>query len=217
VADIFQEVDEEVRRERLKKLWDRYGNYVIAAAAIVVAAVAGWRGWDYWQSKRAGELGAQFDAALTLSEQGKHAEAEAAFSRVAADATAGYRVLARLQEAAERAHSDRRAAVAAYDALAADTSIVRPLRDLAGVRAGFLLVDTASLAEMTQRLEPLAVPDGPFRHSARELLALSAYRVGDAAAAKRWFDAITTDAEAPQGLRARIEVLRTLSGTDGKG
>ena len=40
VSDIFHEVDEEVRREQLKKLWDRYGNYVVAAAFLLVAAVA---------------------------------------------------------------------------------------------------------------------------------------------------------------------------------
>jgi hypothetical protein len=217
VSDIFQEVDEEVRREQLKKLWDRYGNYVVAVVVLIVAGVAAWRGWDHWQAKRAAEVGAQFDAALLLSEQGKNAEAEAIFARVAAEGTASYRVLARLQEASQLGRRDPKAAVAAYDALAADTSAPRMLRDLAGVRAALLLVDSAALGEMTQRLEPLATADGPFRYTAREVLALSAYRAGDAAASKRWFDAITTDAEAPQGLRARIEVLRTLSGADRKG
>ena len=36
VSDIFHEVDEEVRREQLKKLWDRYGIYLIALAVLVV-------------------------------------------------------------------------------------------------------------------------------------------------------------------------------------
>src|SRR5436305_1144715 len=43
VSDIFHEVDEEVRREQLKKLWERYGNLLIAACVLVVLATAGWR------------------------------------------------------------------------------------------------------------------------------------------------------------------------------
>jgi hypothetical protein len=217
VSDIFNEVDEEVRREQLKKLWDRYGGFAIALLVLFVVSIAAWRGWDYWQAKRAAEIGAQFDAALTMSEEGKHAEAETAFAVVADTGTAGYRMLARLQEASALAQRDVKAGVAAYDALAADTSVPQPVRELAGVRAGLLLVDTASLAEMTQRLEPLAAPNGVYRHTARELLALAAYRAGDVAAEKRWFEVIVADPEAPQGLRSRIEVLRTLSGTDAKG
>ena len=53
MADIFQEVDEEVRREQLKKLWDRYGIVVIAAAVLIIAGVAGYRGYQYWLAKQA--------------------------------------------------------------------------------------------------------------------------------------------------------------------
>ncbi len=96
VADIFQEVDEEVRREQLKKLWERYGNLLIAACVLIVAGVGGWRGYEYWQAKKAGETGTAFEQAVTLAEAGKHKEAEAAFAKIAADGTAGYRVIARL-------------------------------------------------------------------------------------------------------------------------
>ena len=95
-------------------------------------------------------------------------------------------------------------------------SLDRTLRDLAAVREGMILVDTAPLAELTGKLEPLTTADRPFRHTARELLALSAWRNGDAAAAKRWLDLIATDAETPAGTRARMEVLMTLSNDKAK-
>ncbi|MGA7040123.1 MAG: tetratricopeptide repeat protein, partial [Pseudolabrys sp.] len=62
MADIFHEVDEEVRREQLKKLWDRYSLYLIAAAILIVAAIAAWRGYEYWVAKRAATAGAAFEA-----------------------------------------------------------------------------------------------------------------------------------------------------------
>jgi len=216
VADIFHEVDEEVRREQLKKLWDRYSIYLIAAAVLVVAGIAGWRGYEYWMAKRAAAAGAAFEAAIVLNEQAKYADAEVAFAKVAADAPEGYRVLARMRAAGALAQIKPADAIKAYDELAADASLGATWQDLAAVRAGMLLVDTASLADMRKRLDPLAEPTRSFRHTARELLALSAWRNHDLAAAKRYLEMIATDAESPIGTRARADVLSGLIAAEGK-
>jgi len=216
VADIFHEVDEEVRRERLQKLWERYNIYIIALAILIVAAIGAWRGYDYWQAKKAAAAGAAFESALSLSEAGKHAEAEAAFAKIAAEAPAGYRILARLRAAAELAQTKPADAVKAYDELAADASLGTTLQDLAAVRSGMLMVDSASLADMRRRLDSVAEPGHTFRHSARELLALSAWRNHDFTAARRYIDMIAADGETPPGTRARAEVLSALIAADGK-
>lgn len=217
MSDIFQEVDEEVRRERLQKLWEKYSIFIIAGAVLIVASIGGWRGYEYWQTKKAGEAGAAFEAAVDLSTAGKHAEAEAAFAKIAADAPAGYRALAKLRAAAELAQTDSKKALEAYDALANDSSLDQTLRDLAAVRAGMLLVDSAPLAEMQRRLQALTEPARPFRHSARELIALSAWRNGDAATAKKYIDMIAADQETPPGTRTRAEILSALLAGAGKG
>jgi hypothetical protein len=216
VSDIFNEVDEEVRRDQLKKLWERWGNYIVAAAVLVVLAVGAWRGYQYWELRKAVEAGAAFDAAMQLADAGKHNEAEEAFAKLATNSTAGYRMLARLRQAAEIAERDPKAAIAEYDAIAAAAAGQPLIAELAQVRAGYLLVDTAPLAEITRRLEPLAQPSGTFRHSAREILALSAWRNGDVATAKRWADAAKADPEAPTGVRTRADVLSALLPEAGK-
>ncbi len=217
MADIFQEVDEEVRRERLQKLWQQYGNYVIALCIVIVAAVGGWRGYEYWQTKKAGEAGAAFESAVLLAESGKHAEADAAFAKLATQGTAGYRLLARLREAAELAQTDKKAAVAAYDGIVTDNSAGHVLQDLAAVRAALLLVDTAPYSEIRTRLEVLAAPDRTFHRTAREILALSAWKAGDTTAARQWADMILTDPLTPASTRARAEVLTELIAANGKG
>jgi hypothetical protein len=217
VTDIFQEVDEEVRREQLKKLWQQYGNYLVAACILIVAGVAAWRGYQWWEAKQAAQAGAAFEQAVAFAEAGKHQEAEAAFAKLASDGTAGYRVLARLREAAQLASTDNKAAVSAYDQIAADNSAGQVMQDLAAVRAGFLLVDTAPYAELQSRLEPLTAGDRTFRHSARELLALSAWKSGDMAAARQWTDMIMTDPLTPSGTRSRAQVLSELIAASGKG
>ena len=216
MSDIFQEVDEEVRREQFKKLWQRYQNYVFAAAVLIVLAVAGWRAYDWWETKKAAEAGAAFEAAITLSDQGKHAEAEAAFAKIAEDSATTYRTLALVRGAAELAQTDPKAAVAAYDKISANSSVVPALRDLAGLRAGALLIDSGAFADARQRLEPLIGADHTFRHTARELLALAAWRAGDMAAAKRWIEMISTDPGSPPDERNRMEMLNALMASEGK-
>jgi hypothetical protein len=216
LADIFHEVDEEVRRERLQKLWDRYSVHIIALAVLIVAAIGAWRGYEWWVAKQAAAAGAKFEAALTLSEQGKHAEAEAAFAKIAAEAPAGYRVLARFRAAAGLAATKPADAVKAYDDIANDASLSTTLRDLASLRAGMLLADSAPLSEMKKRLGPVAAPGRSFRASARELLALSAWHNHDFTAARHYIDMMATDAETPPGARARAEVLSALIAASGK-
>jgi hypothetical protein len=153
---------------------------------------------------------------VTLSEQGKHAEAQAAFAKVASQAPEGYRVLARFRAASELSQAKPADAVKAYDDLAADGSLGATWQDLAGLRAGLLLVDTAPFADLRRRLEPLAEPGRTFRHTARELLALSAWHNHDLAAARRYIDMMAGDGETPPGARARIDVLSALIAADGK-
>ncbi len=143
-------------------------------------------------------------------------EAEAAFAKVAAEAPDGYRVLARFRAAAVLGESKPSDAVKAYDELSADGSLAPVWRDLAAVRAAMLLVDTASLSEMQKRLDPVAEPTRSFRHSARELLALSAWRNHDFTNARRYLDMIATDAESPIGIRARADVLSAVIAAEGK-
>ena len=210
MSELFNEVDEEVRREQLKKLWDQYSIYVVAGALLIIAAVGGWRGYQYLEAQKAAEAGAAFDKAVELSEQNKHAEAETAFNDLAAKAPSGYRLLARLRAAAEAANRDPQAAAKMYDDIAADAKVGVPERDLAKVRAAGLLLESASYPTMLQRLEAATGPDATFHHTARELLALSAWRANDAAAARKWLDLIANDGETPPSLRSRAEALQAL-------
>jgi hypothetical protein len=210
VSELFDEVDEEVRRDQLKRLWDQYSIYIIAIALLVIAGVGGWRGYQYLEAKKAAEAGAAFGKAVELSEQNKHAEAEAAFAELAAKGPSGYRMLARLRVAGEVANRDPQGAAKMFDEIAADRSVGAEQQDLAKVRAAGLLVDSAGYPTILQRLEAVAGPGATYRHSARELLALSAWRAGDMTAARQWLDLMANDAETPPGMRSRAEALQAL-------
>jgi len=216
LADIFHEVDEEVRRERLQKLWERYNVLIIAVAVLIVAGIGAWRGYEWWISKQAAAAGAKFEAALALSDAGKHAEAQAAFAKLAADgAPSGYRTLARFRAATELAQTKPAEAAKAYDAIASDPSVSSTLQDLATLRAAMLRVDDTSFKDLQLKLAPLAEQGRPFRHTAREMLALSAWQHHDTTAAKKYIGEITGDPTAPPLMRIRAETLSRLIAAQG--
>jgi len=216
VSDVFREVDEEVRREQLKKLWDRYQYLIVGVVLLVVVGVGGWRFLEWQQTQQAARIGTRFEEAIALADAGKHAEAEKIFARIAVDGTPAYRTLARIRQAAEQAHTDAAAATETYKQISADTGIEQVMRDLAALRASGLLIDAGSYVDARKLLEPLAQPGREFRHAARELLALNAWKSNDRAGAMKWYAAILTDPEAPAASRTRVEMLIALGAADGK-
>lgn len=211
MTDIFKEVDEDLRREQLKKLWDRFGPYVIGLAILIVVATAGIRGWEYWQEKQAQATGDRFLAALDLATQGKHQEAITALKAVEANGSGSYPILAKFRIASELAASgNAKDAVAEYDAIAARGDASEAIKTLARLRAAAMLVDTISVDDLQKRIGDLASTGNVWRHNARELLGLDAWRTGDYQAARKYFDEINNDQEAPGDLRQRAQVMLSL-------
>jgi hypothetical protein len=214
-TQFIREIDEELRRDRLLKLWQGYGHYAVGAAILVVAATAAWRGWEWYQLREGAKAGSRFEAALTLAEAGKHADAEQEFAALSKEATWGYRLLSRMRLAAEAGARDAAAGAAAYDAIAADSSVDAAIRDVARLRAAMLLVDSAQVSEIASRVEPLITPSSPFRFSARETLALARYRAGERDAARTIFAQLAIDPEVPPALRNRAEMMSALLSAGG--
>ncbi len=99
MTDIFQEVDEEVRRDKAAEFWRKYQNYIIGAALLVVLASAGFRYWQYEKEKAAQAAGDQLQAAIAAFDAGKPNEAFGGLAKLAAEAPGGYRILAQMTEA----------------------------------------------------------------------------------------------------------------------
>lgn len=203
MSDIFREVDEEVRRDRAIEFWKKHQTRLIALAVLIVLATAAWQAWLYWQKREAEQASASYDAALGLASAGKNADAKAAFDKLAASTTTGYRDLARLLAADSTARGDAAAGVKAFDALAGDSTLGPLFQELARLRAALLLLDTADAKTLQNRLEPLAAATAPFRHTAREMLVLAALKRSDVTAANHWLSTILADPASPAELRER--------------
>ena len=201
----IREVNEEIRQDQARALWDRYGPLALGAAVLVVLVTAGFVGYDYWTTSRANRSGDQFSQALELANAGKNDEA------LGADGFGAYPLLARMRAATVlAAKGDFAGAVAGFDAVSTDTSIPSAIRDMARLRAAFLLVDHGTYAEVAARAEALTSDSDPLRHSAREALGLSAWKEARASDALKLFEQIAADDAAPRNARQRATLMAEL-------
>lgn len=202
--NIFREVDEELRSDRMRSLWRRFGPFVIGAAVAIVVLVAVNEGWSWYTSRQSSDSSAQLYAALDTAAAGDLATAQQQLDALEANGSGGYPVLAEFRRAALLAQSgDSAAAVAAYDALANDQSNPR-LRALALVLAANILVDTGTVADVETRVSSIAAEGDPMRNAARELIGLSQYKAGDSAAAQASFEAVLNDPLVATQTRNRV-------------
>ena len=159
----FREVNEELRSDKVKAFWKRYGSLLIGAVVALVVGTGIFAFYEYWTEKQASQSGDQFLAALNLVRDGKNDEALKTLDQLEKDGYGAYPVLARMRAAGVIAQKgDLAGAVAAFDKVSADTSIPQAIRDLAKLRAAFILVDTGSYDDVASRAEPLSSDSNPY-------------------------------------------------------
>jgi hypothetical protein len=210
VPDIFDEVEEDLRAERARRLARRWGGLALGVALLALGAAGGLQGWRWYQAREAATAAATYIALHRGAEQAGADLANAAngFAALGRESPAGYQVLARLRAAALKAETgDSAGALALWDQVANDSAADRLYRDLATLMAVSHAVDSGDPAQLAARIAPLTVADNPWRASAREVQALIALRRGAPEEARRMFEALAADGATPPGLRERAQRL----------
>ncbi len=212
MSDIFREIDEELRRDNIAKLWERYGQYLVGLAVVAVLITAGFVGWREYQARLQRAESLRYAAAVELVQKNELARAADDFAALARNSGGGQATLARLQEAALRARTgDEQAAIAAYKAIAEDPSNDAIYRDLATLLGALHGLKSSDPKAIIAEVAGLTNPGNPWRPSALEVTALAHLRAGERAEARDIYKGLADDLSAPQGLRARAaEMSATL-------
>ena len=204
----FREVNEEIRQDRARALWDRFGSLIIGVAVAVVVGTGAYVAWEYWSENRANAAGDSFASALTLANAGQNDEALQALGEIERDGYGAYPLLARMRSATVLFEKgDAQGAIAGFDAVSTDNSAPASIRDMARLRAALILVDHGSFADVSSRAEALTADTNPMRHAAREVLGLSAWKEGKAQDALALFEQIRSDGSAPPNARQRATIM----------
>jgi len=203
VSDIFREVEEDVRRERMEKLWKAYGNYAIVLLALLFAGIGGWQFWQRHEIAERQKISDAFIAAQRITNPGA---AAGAFVDLARTAPTGYSLVARLSQAnAMLASGQGPGAIDLYKQIAKEDNGI--IGAVARLRAAWALADTNKRTDLTELLAPLDQPGGAWRQSAREVLAYADYRAMNSKAALAKYSELALDPESPEALRARAKAM----------
>jgi hypothetical protein len=204
--ELFREIDEELRNDRLRQIWQRQGTAILAAAALVIAAYGGFVGWQNWRERQWEAAAAQYLSAMNIAQAGdpaSAASAAAALETLSSQTGSGYALLGRIEAAVLKIQTQQPApGLAALKAIAADDSIAAGYRHLAAILWGYYGVDTLPAKDIASAMGPLAAA-GPWRFSATEIEALADLRAGDKKTALTLFQSLADDLSAPGSLRAR--------------
>jgi len=206
VTDIFREVEEEVRRERFEQLWKKYGDYIIAGAALVVIAAAGFQLWRVYQQREQAKASATYAVASQMLDGGAAGAAAITFDKLAQTAPGGYAQLALLQKGnALYAAGQTTQAIDAYKQVAAKGDPL--LAPVARIRAAWATVETAPRSDVDTLLKPLLDSSSPWHPMAREIIAYDDFRNGATDKALAEFQALSKDKDSPAALRRRSQVM----------
>jgi hypothetical protein len=208
VADIFQEVDEDLRRDKALAFWKKYQNHIIGFALVAVVAAGGTVGWRQYTQNRIEANGAAYLQALRAADSDPKAAATH-FEAIARE-KGGFAVLARFQQANQSIKDgDKAKAAGQFAAIATDNAVDKALKDLAAVLGGLAWLDAGKPDEAAKLVQPLTGDDQPYRFSALEIQGQAALAAGDKAKAKKIYEqlkqlgALPT---APQGVSARAAI-----------
>jgi hypothetical protein len=214
VSDIFQEVEEDVRRERLEKWWKKYGDYIIAGVSVIVIGVAGWKLWQHYEEQQRLKASSEFLSAIQISGAGQSDLAAQAYAQIAKKAPSGYALVAQLAQADELQASGKTGeAVALYMKLAAKEN--SGLGDVARIRAAWAQADTLSTPELRTLLAPLNDGKSAWRFMAQEILAYRDFRDGKTKEALKDFQNLASATDAPSSIHLRATAMVTLIRTSG--
>jgi hypothetical protein len=210
---LFREIDEELRHEQFAKLWKKHGNLIIGAAVLLVVGVAAYQAWRSYDHDRRAEQSALFSTALRAVSDEKPAEAQALLGKLAETGAKGYAALARLDQAAAKVRAGNSAEAAAdFLKIAGDTTVDANLRNVALLLSVLNEADTGDPKVLSERVAPLTVATSPWRHSAKEISAMLAQRMGETQRASQMFRELADDATAPSGVRSRAAEMSAILG-----
>ena len=212
MADLFQEIDDELRQDKASRLWRVYGKYVVAAAIVVIISVGGYKFWQQKQLDDGEKASIAYEAALARSASGDFKGAIDQLNEEELGLVRGYAALSQMQKAnLAMKIKDFEAALITYKNIAENDDYPQSIKEWASFRHVAVRVEKQIDSNASADLDTLIATDSPWRFLAKEIKAIKEIEIGNNSEAKAIFSELADDENAPERLRVRAaEFLRTL-------
>lgn len=200
----LREVDEELRRDRLVRYWHSYGRLTLILVVVALVAFGGFLYWTHARNAAREAEAVRMQDAIDALTGSNAAKAKAPVDSLAASSTPGNRGIARMIQADTLLRAnDVKGAAAKFGEVANDSSIGKPIRDLALIRQTNAEYDTLAPQAVIDRLKPLTAKDSPWIGSAGEMVALAYLRLNKPQDARAMFKTIADSDDVPDSIRQR--------------
>ena len=205
--DIITEINQELRQDRGKALWNKYGIYVIAAVIAIVVVVAGRQAYVGYETRTRTNAANAYLAAV-------EAESVAALDTIAAGEGEGYAMLAKFTQAALLAEQGDAGAEAAYMAIAGDDRLNAIYRDAALVMSAMNAAPSTSADDKLQRLVRVGNNPGPWQNMALEMMIGYALEKGDVATARKHYETLRFATNLSADVNQRLVLIDAVLGQE---
>jgi hypothetical protein len=206
VVDVFDQVEEELRSDRYKRLARTWLPVVGGVLLVALVAALAWWGWQKMETSKADKASIAYQRGLDSLEANNPVGADAAFIQAADQGNAAYKALALQHRAGIAVQANRIPDAIALLDEAAEASRDPLIADGARWKAALLLMDTASLEDIKARLEPLTGENRPFRAFARESLAMAQLQHGKVTEARSTLVVLKNSLDTPRELSQRADL-----------
>ena len=212
MADLFQEIDDELRQDKASRLWRVYGKYVVAVAIVIIISVGGYKFWQQKQLDDGEKASIAYEAALARSASGDFKGAIDQLNEKELGITTGYAALSQMQKANLALKiKDFEAALITYKDIAENEDYPQSIKEWASFRHAAVRVEKQIDSNASADLDKLIATDSPWRFLAKEIKAIRETEIGNNSDAKAIFSELADDENAPERLRVRAaEFLQTL-------
>ncbi|MEE9347537.1 MAG: tetratricopeptide repeat protein [Robiginitomaculum sp.] len=211
MVDFINEVEEELRKDQYNVLLRKWGPYLAGLAISIVAAAGLYEFMKTSKDRAARNASISYIAATDALTAGDSEGALSQFKAMASQAKPGYAGLALTQAAAIELEAGRaQDAAASFDkaALSFDTDLHKQLAQL---KAAYILSGAGHHDDVLARVEPLAMSGAPFAYLARELRGFTHLAMENARSARSDFLYLSSSPGAPEGVRQRAEQMLALT------
>lgn len=206
MSDIFTEVEEGLRQEKLEGLWKKWRPFVYGGVAALILGVAVNEFVLKPQAEARREARAlALENGIRALEDADYAKAEEAFTKIMnedpklAPLAAHFLAQTKFEGGGD--------AAAAAELLASVGGIEGgPYERLALLKSAYFKADTMTLEELELTLGSLVDDESTVGALSRELIAAKAFETGDAARARTIYNRLRFDAHAPRGLVQRADI-----------
>ncbi len=214
----IREIDEELKNEKLKKIWDKYGLFIIIFVVLAVSAAVSFETFKAWNEKRNQEFSDTYAYALNLQNQGRYAEAMEVLDKLQKSKKAVYSDIAEIQMANIMMEQNKvEEAIAILENVVSDKDFNPQMKQIATIKLASYKLDYAPSEEIQSMLAPLVRENGVWTNIAKEMLAMLAVRDGDLDRAKTLYQEISVAANTPETLKARAQdMLNVIEETQSK-